>query len=246
MPIAASSNAAAPKSDISQVLKRWRDVDRATTSAIERTLETGSPVASRSASCTATLIADGRSGGAHHPANRVDAQVESDHRVGHLHRGRVHRRPRLVVEAAVAGVADDADDLALGLGGELAHHAAAEHEAFADRAPVGPVLPGHRLVDDGHRRGQRVVAVGEDAALPDRNLEHVEVAGADRQPPGAAVERRIGERPAGDHERQPEPAFERHATRRRGRGHAGQRAQPLEAARRRAGAGRRPWRSAGR
>ena len=41
--------------------------------------------------------------------------------------------PRIVVEPAVPHVADDADDLPLGLVGELAHHAAADHEPVVER-----------------------------------------------------------------------------------------------------------------
>ena len=55
MPIAASSSAQAPKTVISHMLNCWRDVDRDTTSSIVRTSDTGSPLACRSCSWTASL-----------------------------------------------------------------------------------------------------------------------------------------------------------------------------------------------
>ena len=80
--------------------------------------------------------------------------------IGHLGLRDVHGRTRIAVQAAVARVADDADDLPLGLARELLHHAAPDHELLADRIPVRPELLRHRLVDDDHpRRGGGVAFV---------------------------------------------------------------------------------------
>ena len=50
MPMAASASADSPKTVISHMLKRWREVERETTSVIVRTSDTGRPVVCRSAS----------------------------------------------------------------------------------------------------------------------------------------------------------------------------------------------------
>ena len=55
MPIAASRSAEQPNTVISSILKRWREIDRDTTSSIERTSDTGSALTWRSCSCTAAL-----------------------------------------------------------------------------------------------------------------------------------------------------------------------------------------------
>ena len=59
MPIAASSSAEPPNTDISSMLKRSREVDRVTTSSIERMSETGRPVTWRSTSWTCALTDSG-------------------------------------------------------------------------------------------------------------------------------------------------------------------------------------------
>ena len=110
-----AASADAPNTVISHMLKRCRDVDSDTMSSIDRTSETGRPVTCRSCSCTALLTECG--------ATRVRTthfsgempQVERVHRPGPGRCGTVHPRARIVVEAAVAHVADDADDLPVGL-----------------------------------------------------------------------------------------------------------------------------------
>ena len=68
---------------------------------------------------------------------------------------------RILLQAAVARVADDADDLALAFGGELAHHALADHQPLVERILVLEELLRQRLVDDHDRRRHAVVAIGE-------------------------------------------------------------------------------------
>ena len=95
---------------------------------------------------------------------------------------------------------------------ELAHHAAADDQPLADRVLVLEGFADQRFVDDHDRRRRLGVAVGEDAAFLDRDLEHVEEAVGLRRPAAAAMEALVGrQRPADDDERQAVAAFERHA-----------------------------------
>ncbi len=92
MPIAARSSADAPNTAISSMLKRWRETDRDRTSAIDRTSETGSPLAWRSCSCTAALTLYGRHAGADDPRDRRNPDVQLIRRVRNLRLRHVHRR----------------------------------------------------------------------------------------------------------------------------------------------------------
>ena len=141
MPMAASSSAEQPNTVISHMLNFCRDTERETTSAIERTSETGRPVDWRSCSWMALLIVKRLGLGPDQPGHRREPQVEHVHRVGHLRLRNEHHRSRLVVEAAVARVADDADDLPVRLLGELAHDAAADGQPLAEDVLLPPSFP---------------------------------------------------------------------------------------------------------
>ena len=97
--------------------------------------------------------------------------------VAHLRERDERLRLRIVVQAGIARVGHDADDLARRLR-EIGAHAGADDEALADGFCVLPILLRHGLVDDHHRRRGGIVAFGEDAAADDRDLEDIEEARA--------------------------------------------------------------------
>jgi hypothetical protein len=83
---------------------------------------------------------------------------------------------------------DDAHDLTFGLVAELFHDASADDKARVKRiVTFDPVLPGHRLIDDDHRRTRLIVPVCEGTATLDRNLEDIEISRRDRQPSATTV-----------------------------------------------------------
>jgi hypothetical protein len=135
------------------MLKRCREIEVYTTPVIGSTSETGKPVANRSCSCAAAEIDAG--------ATRVRMihaigviPTFSVGGVGHLRLRNEHRRLRVaVVQTAGVGIGDDADDLALGLVFELAHHAApiAIRSLMMSFEAMSFL---HRFVDD-HRRAAR-------------------------------------------------------------------------------------------
>jgi hypothetical protein len=136
-------------------------------------------------------------------------------RIGELGPGHVHDRVGVAAEGAVTHVAHHADDLArpfLHAGAQ----ATADRDAFADRAGVGPILPRHRLVDDGDAGCARRVLLREGAPAHERDLEHVEVVGRHGREAAAAVRGSV-ERPPLDDEAEAEPALQRHAAAGRGR-----------------------------
>ncbi len=77
--------------------------------------------------------------GADQPDHGADVGVEGGHAVGDLRAGNDHERAGIVVEAAIADVADDADDLPGGLS-ELGADAFADEELLADGVLFGPVF----------------------------------------------------------------------------------------------------------
>ena len=95
---------------------------------------------------------------------------------------------RGVAEAGLLHVADDAHDLARRLG-EVGAHALADLDLLADGVALRPVLLRERLVDDDDARRARGVALAEQAAAPQRDLERFEVGVRDVHPAGAARER---------------------------------------------------------
>ena len=216
MPIAASRSAHPPKTVITHMLNFWRDTETCAISSIERTSDTGKPVACRNlildraaATTAAALRPDD-------PRNRRQADVQCVGGVGHLRLRDPHLRLRLAVEPAGFDVGDDADDLTFAFGGELAHHALADDEPVRQRIGLRPVLPRHGFVDDDDwRRRARVPIVERPSAL-DRDLEDFEVAGRHRHPPAAAVERTLAvgrQRPPDDPERRSVAALQRNAAR---------------------------------
>ena len=137
----------APNTVISHMLKRWREVDRDTTS-LHRP-----DVGDRQAGRLAQLLLDRRA-----QRDAARPRVRTTHAIGVRRTlsalaasgtcacGMYIVGPRIVVQAAVADVADDADDLALGLVGELAHDAAADDRAArsADRPSARTAWPSPR------------------------------------------------------------------------------------------------------
>ena len=154
----------------------------------------------------------GLAGRAHDPRHGRDADVEGVGEVRHLRLRDPHLRSGFFVERAVTTVGDDADDLPVGLGRELAHAAAADGQPVVERVALGPVLLRHRLVDDDDGRRRRGIARGERAPALDRDLEDLEVAGRHGVPGAASMDRLVGrERTANDGEAEAVAAFERHA-----------------------------------
>ena len=98
--------------------------------------------------------------GADQPDHGTDAGVEGGHAIGDLRTGNNHEGAGIVVEAAIADVADDADDLA-GRLSELRADAFADENLLADGIFFGQEAFGEGLVDEddaGSRnrcRGQR-------------------------------------------------------------------------------------------
>ena len=149
--------------------------------------------------------------GADQPDHGANVGVEGGHAVGDLRAGDDHERAGIVIEAAVADVADDADDLAGGLC-ELGADAFADEELLANGIAFGPVFFRHGLVDENDAGGGTGVLLGEVAAAQDGNVEDGEVAGGSAHPAGAAVPWRFAVGGAADDvEGQAVAAFERKA-----------------------------------
>ena len=97
-----------------------------------------------SAAGLAELIGDGRdvrvgiAMGADQPHHGANVGVEGGHAVSDLGTGDDHERARIVIEATVADVPDDADDLAGGFC-ELGADAFADQQLLADGIALGPV-----------------------------------------------------------------------------------------------------------
>jgi hypothetical protein len=72
----------------------------------------------------------------------------------------VHRRKGIAPDTGIACVAHDTNDLAGRLGKRRPPRP--DLNAIPQRVAFGPILPGHRLVDDDHsRRGVRVLFVSK-------------------------------------------------------------------------------------
>ncbi len=147
----------------------------------------------------------------HDPSHRHDAGVELIGRVRDLGLGHIHARLGIIVEPSVADVANDADDLALRLVVEFAHHAAPDDDPLAQRIAIGPELTSHRLVDHGYGLPNRVVPLVERAAAHRRDSENLEVPGGHGCPTAAAVRSRTFEGASRDDERKPVAALQRNA-----------------------------------
>ena len=225
--MAASNRAEAPNTVISTTLKRCREIDRDTTSSIDRTSDTGRPLACRNCSWIGGAEAVRFAARPDDPRDRRDADVERIQGIRHLPIGNVHVRLRIVVQSAITHVGCDADDLALPLFGQLLHDTRADHDPIVQRIAVLPELARHRLVDDHDRRCEAVIAIRECPATFDRDLEDVEVSRRDSEPCTAAMEGSLLERASHDPEWQAIATLERHATGRGGALDPGKRLQSL-------------------
>ena len=161
------------------------------------------------------------------PGHRREPHVQRVGGIGNLRLRDVHRRPGHVVQAAVARVADHADNRAIGIRAELAH-AAADGEPLVQRIALRPVLLRERFVDDDHAGRAAVVEIRERAPALHGDLEDLEVAGRHRHPAAAAMSGPL-RRPADDEEPEAVAALQRHAARGARVHHARNGAQALDA-----------------
>ena len=123
--------------------------------------------------------------------------------------GNDHEGARIVVEAAIADVADDADDLPGGLN-ELRADAFADEQLLADRVLFGEEFFAEGFVDEDDAGGRAGVLLSEVAATQDGDVEDGEVAGGGAHPASVAGPRRFrGRRAADDVEGKAVAAFER-------------------------------------
>ena len=116
----------------------------------------------------------GRDSGANSEFQRRDVGVERGDAVRNLRDGNVHDGRRVAVEATIAGVADDAEDLARGLR-EFGADAFANGDARADAAVLGPIVLGHPFADEHDAGRAGVVMDGKHAAAKKRDAEDGEV-----------------------------------------------------------------------
>jgi hypothetical protein len=86
-----------------------------------------------------------------------------------LRHGDVHRRLHALARGCVDGIADNADDLAVGVGFE-----SLTHDALSERLLTRQVLTHERLVDDGNGTAAHAVARLEVPAAAQRNAHRFE------------------------------------------------------------------------
>ncbi len=131
-------------------MKLCRAVERPITSSMVRICATGKPAAGH-----AQLLGDGGNGlvgvavGAHQPEERLNIGVGRGIAVRDLGNGNHHHGVGWLAEAAVVGVGDDADDLALG-SPPVPAYPVPVHDVLADGVFVGPELSGQGLIDESH------------------------------------------------------------------------------------------------
>ena len=211
MPMAARMSAQAPKMVRRSMLKSWRAVERTTISIHGADAGDGEAAAGLT-----KLLGNGGDElmriavGADEPGDGTDAGVERGHAIGDLSLRNDHERAGIAIEAAIADVSDDADDLAGGLF-KLRADAFADDDLLADGILFGPVLLGHGLIDDDDAGAAPVILIGEVAAAENGNFEDGEIAGRSAHPAGAAGVGIFAGRAADDVEGQAEAAFERQA-----------------------------------
>ena len=87
--------------------------------------------------------------GTDQPDHGADVGVERGHAIGDLRAGNNHERARIVVEAAIANVADHADDLPCGLR-ELRADAFADEQLLPDGVLFGKEFFHEGFVDEHH------------------------------------------------------------------------------------------------
>ena len=141
MPIAASSSAQPPNTDITHMLNFWRDTETDTMSSIDFTSVTGSPVDCRS--CSWMVLLSDCGGVCVRTIQEIGVRldVQRVRRVRHLRLRDEHLRLRLAVEPVALDVGDDADDLTLAFGRRTRHDALADEEPVGQRIALRPELP---------------------------------------------------------------------------------------------------------
>jgi hypothetical protein len=115
--------------------------------------------------------------------------------------GDVHHRRRIVIEAFITCIADDANDLARPFF-EFGAEAVARRDARAEFISLRPIFFGHRFVDDDHVIGNHLVALVEFAAAEERDAKHAEILRRNIAPLNVAVEIAVRWGHAFDRERQ--------------------------------------------
>ena len=123
---------------------------------------------------------------ADHPRQRNHTVGQLRDAIGNLGLRNVHNALAVVGEPGLGHVADDADDLPRRFL-ELRTEALADHHDLAQGVLLRPVLLRHGLVDHHHQRRAARIALREDAAAQQRDLQRVEVV---RARPSATARRR--------------------------------------------------------
>src|SRR6267142_419651 len=156
------------------------------------------------------------------PGDWSDPDIQSIDGIRNLCLRGVHPRLRIVIQSAVAHVADDAHDLAFRFVLEFPHHAPPDNETCIERIITpDPILFGHGLVNDDDCRCSAIIPIGERTTALDGNFEDIEIAGGDGQPPASAMERPLPQRPARNDEWETIAALQRDTTRCGGTDNAG-------------------------
>jgi hypothetical protein len=124
----------------------------------------------------------------------LDTQAQGVHVIGKLRQWDKHHRARCAVQASISGVDDHANDLTLGLVRKLPHETSTDDELIVQWFRSRPKLSRHSLVDHGHWRRRRIVAIRERSAAQQTNAESSkEPADVGRQPLEPCADRRMGD-----------------------------------------------------
>ena len=166
--------------------------------------------------------------GAHDPPQGRDAGVEFGNFVGHLRDWDVHGGTGVLIESAIARVADNTDHLA-GRLGEDRSHARSDNDAVVEGIAVGPELAGHGFINYDHAGSGSVVAVGEIASAEDGNLEDIEITPGDGEVSRASGVGIVAVGAAHDVEGEAEASLQRETAGGRGGGDTGNGADALSA-----------------
>ena len=110
----------------------------------------------------------------HDPRYRHQAGAEPYQCIRQLRGGHVHRRRRGLIEAVLAHVADDCDDLTRRIF-ELRSEAAADRDLLTDGILIWPAIARQRFADHGNVRRIRAVALVEDSTTNEGDSENLEV-----------------------------------------------------------------------
>src|SRR5206468_10842527 len=94
----------------------------------------------------------------------------------------IHARLRGFIEAPLPNISYDADNLPRRVTFELVPDAARNLHSIVQRIAVAPEFLGQAFTYDDDRRGFAVIAIIEEAAALERNIQRLEVAGRDRRP----------------------------------------------------------------